>query len=185
MPIPELQQQEDQPAERRAALRLVDTRIALAEAARAPLTYPRAFAHFLDLCLVQGFSLYSAKLFSVLILSFHAGAISEAGKVAAPVFRQAFAWSSGQLLAASFAALAVAYFVGLPLVAGRTLGMGLLGLRIVSDDGAALSVRQLALRLGGCAMGYASAGLVCILGLRQNEGRFLQDRLSGSRVVRN
>ena len=73
----------------------------------------------------------------------------------------------------------------MPLAMGRTLGLGLLGLRIVSDNGENPSMRQLALRLSGCAMGYASAGLACIFGLRRNDGRFLQDQLSRSRVVRN
>jgi uncharacterized RDD family membrane protein YckC len=149
------------------------------------LLYPRAVAHFVDVCVVQGFSVYGAKFFSVAILSLYAGEISGTGRGAGAVFRDAFSYSSAQLLAASCAALSVLYFIGLPLLMGRTLGQGLMGLRIVSDGGQPLTLRQLCLRMVGCVLSYASGGILCLVGLRQRDGRFLHDVISDTRVVKD
>lgn len=183
MPIPALQQ-EEQPA--RPLLRLVSSYPGVMPAQKSFLLFPRIFAHAVDACVLGGFSLYCAKIFSVLLISLHGSAINSTGKVAASVFRHAFAYSSTQLFAASFAALSVLYFVGLPLIfAGRTPGQALLGLRTVSDDGfAPPTLRQLALRLGGIAFTYAALGLPCAIGLRKRDGRFLHDTVSGSRVIK-
>jgi hypothetical protein len=151
---------------------------------RGFLAYPRAIAHFFDFCLVQGASLYSAKLFSVIFVSFHARAIADTGREALPLLREAYDFSSAQLFAASFAAFAVIYFIGFPLAIGRTPGLGLVGLRIRGDQGAPLTLRQLALRMIGCGFTYASFGALCVVGLRKRDGRFLQDLISGTRIVR-
>lgn len=179
MPIP-VYQPEEISGQARAELHLAEA----APAARGSLLYPRAIAHFLDLCVVGGFSLWSAKVFSVLMLSLHGAAINSTGKMAGAVFREAFAYSSGQLFAASFAALSLAYFIGLPLVWHRTPGQALLGLRLHSDDGKALSASRLAFRMGGCALAWGTGGLLCVLGLRKRDGRFFHDMLSGTRVTR-
>lgn len=179
MPIPLLQPEEHLSAER-SHLRLAEP----APVTRGSLLYPRAIAHLVDMCVVAGFSLWSAKLFSVLLLSAHGRAIASTGKMAGSVFREAFAHSHVQLFAASFAAISVIYFIGLPLVWARTPGQGLLGLRIQSDDGSSLSASRLAFRMAGCAMAWGTAGFLCVLGLRKRDGRFFHDMLSGTRVTR-
>jgi hypothetical protein len=147
--------------------------------------YPRALAHFVDYCVVHGTSLYSAKFFSVLLLSFHARAFDRTDRFAGAIFREAFESSSAQLLAASFASIALLYFVALPLVTGRTLGLGLLGLRIRDASGGMPSWRQLAYRLLGCLVGYATFGAVCLIGLRHRDGKFLQDSWSETSITRS
>lgn len=178
MPIPLLQ---PEASPERSHLRLADP----APALRGSLLYPRAIAHFVDMCVVAGFSLWSAKIFSVLLLSAHGRAIASTGKMAGSVFREAFSQSHVQLFAASFAALSVVYFVGLPLVWSRTPGQGLLGLRVTSDDGNPLTASRLAFRMGGCALAWGTAGFLCVLGLRKRDGRFFHDMLSGTRVTRD
>lgn len=179
MPIP-LLQTEEEAERRRSELCLVP---ATAVSVRAAPLHARAVAHFVDICIVQGFSLYGSKLASLVLVSLHARAAGGSAGPAAPLLKAAFAYSSAQMLAAAFASLSVLYFIALPLASGRTFGMALLGLRIRSDEGAGLTVRQLAFRLGGCALAYATGGLLCLVGLRQQDGRFFHDVLSGSRVA--
>lgn len=180
MPIPVLQP-EFSSEERAERLRVAEP----SPATGGSLLYPRAIAHAVDLCVLAGFSLWCAKLVSVLFLSAHGRAIASTGKMAGAVFREAFAYSNGQLFAASFATFAMIYFIGLPLIWARTPGQALLGLRIVSDDGAALTPTRLAFRMGGCALTWGTGGFLCVLGLRQRDGRFFHDMLSGTRVSRH
>lgn len=180
MPIP-LLQPEDLPSPDRSYLRLAEP----AGVPRGSLLYPRAVAHLVDMCVVSGFSLWSAKIFSVLLLSAHGRAIASTGKMAGSVFREAFAYSNLQLFAASFATLSVIYFVGLPLIWARTPGQGLLGLRVQSDDGNPLTASRLAFRMGGCALAWGTGGVLCVFGLRKRDGRFFHDMVSGTRVTRD
>lgn len=180
MPIPALQN-EEWSAEGRARLHVVGS---LAEAPRGDLLYPRALAHLVDACVLAGFSIYTAKIFSVLLVSLYGGPINATGKVATSVFRHAFAYSSSQLFAASFASLSILYFVALPLIFGRTPGQAVLGLRVTGESGEAPTMRQLVLRLGGVAFNYGSGGILCILGLRKRDGQFVHDIVSGSKVIR-
>ena len=185
MPIPLMQAEEPiLGSERRTSLQLVPQIRIAAEPTKYARLYPRAFAHFIDACVVNGLSVYSAKVFSVILLSLHAHAINDTGRMTSPVFQEAFAYSSGQLFAASFASLALLYFVGLPLATGRTLGLGLLGLRLGGDNGAVPTLRQLSLRLIGCGANYATGGLLCV-SLGRRDGRFFQDMISETRVVRD
>jgi hypothetical protein len=178
MPIPALPQEGVQ-AEVRGHLRLVgDTGLA---AARPSPPYSRLIAHVVDGCVLTGFSLYSAKVSSILLISFYGGAINATEKAAAGVFRHAFDYSAAQLFAASLSIFSVLYFVGLPLVFARTPGQAMLGLRMLGE----VSPRALAMRLFGLALNYASGGLLCLVGLRQRDGRFLQDILSRSIVVKD
>jgi uncharacterized RDD family membrane protein YckC len=182
MPIPALQQQEVNSASRPGGLQLVETRAD--HQANQRWIMPRVLAHGVDACVLSGFSVYVAKIFSVVLISFHGRAIAASGKVAASVFQQAFDYSSSQLFAACFASFSMLYFVGLPLMFGRTPGQAVFGLRIVGAEGAAPTLRQLVLRLGGLACAYGSAGILCLSGLRGREGRFVHDSLSGTIVVK-
>ncbi len=183
MPIPALAA-EEQRAERVTSLVLVPPESALARASGAALFVPRILAHALDFSVVGGCSVYVSKLFSVILLSFHARAIGGAGRMAAPLFRQAYDYSTMQLFAAGFAALSVVYFVAAPMVLGRTLGMGLFGLRIEGPNGARPTMRQLAYRLLGCTITYATAGMLCVVGLRERHGHFFHDQLSDTRITK-
>jgi uncharacterized RDD family membrane protein YckC len=182
MPIPALPH-EELSGEARGHLRLVES--PGAAAARPAFFYARFVAHVVDVCVLGGFSVYLAKISSIFLISLHGAAISSSGKAAAVVFRQAFDYSSAQLFSSSFAALSLLYFVGLPMVFGRTPGQGILGLRIWEEAGEKPSLRALILRLFGVTLTYASGGLLCLVGLRQRDGRFLQDILSRSRVAKD
>ena len=149
------------------------------------LIFARLTAHFMDISVVFGFSAYLAKFFTFIAISFHRAAISGSGRSAGVAFEAAYQYASANFLAASFALISIAYLVGLPMIFGRTLGMGLLGIRVFSEDGSAPTLRQMLLRLLGCAFAYASFGILCLIGLRQRDGRFFQDILSRTRVEPN
>jgi uncharacterized RDD family membrane protein YckC len=180
MPFPVIPLESSESAPR-GALQLVRSPQA---APRARYVYARALAHFVDLLVVEGMSLYVAKFFSLVFVAMHGRAISGSGRHAIPLFHEAYDYSSAQLLAASFAAIALLYFVGFPLVAGRTPGLGLLGLRIHAENGQAITLRQLSLRMLGCGFAYATFGLAVIAGYRRRDGKFLQDSMSETSVVR-
>ena len=180
MPIPILQLDE-QAAKKRAGLRLAESSAA---SSRGSIVYPRMFAHMVDACVLTGFSVYVAKIFSVVLIALHGGSIAATGKIASSVFQRAFEYSSSQLFAASFASFSVLYFVALPLVFGRTPGHAVFGLRITDGNGGLPSLRQLVLRLGGLACAYGSGGLLCIAGLRGREARLIQDIVSDTKMIR-
>jgi len=181
MPIPVMQQDLSSP-EPRSIPRLVQ--VSAAVAIHKPAIYSRILAHIVDGCVLAGFSVYIAKIFSVLLIAFHGNAINSSGSIAAGLFRQAFNHSSSHLFAASFAATSVLYFIGLPLIFGRTPGQGIFGLRTLGDQGEAPTLRNLSYRLAAIAFTYCTAGLICVVGLRQRDGRFFHDIVSGSSVFR-
>lgn len=152
---------------------------------RAPRLSARALAHVFDLFIVNGVSVYGSKLFTFALLALYSRPLSAAGSEAEPIFEELYDLASSQLLAACIAAVAVVYFVGLPLLIGRTLGQGLFGMRIVSNEGRDPTARQLVYRLFYCLVTYASFGLLCLVGLRQRNGRFAHDSWSDSQITRS
>jgi hypothetical protein len=185
MPIPALSPEAEtsnQPSYARPTLRIVGAASAAARGAAS--FYPRALAYFVDLCVVAGFSMPIAKAASAVVVAVHLRAADLGEKASASAFSRGFNYANSYLLGASFAALAAVYFVGLPLVFGRTFGMGIFGLRIECESGGVPSPRQLVARMGGCALNFASGGLFCLGGLREREGRFLQDKISQTVVVK-
>ncbi len=178
MPIPALHSEELLRDER-------GLKLASQSSYRAAKISSRVISHFIDISVIAGFSIWTAKIFSIFMLAAHSNAISSTGKVAGSVFREAFSYSSGQLLAASFAVISVVYFIGLPLVWGRTPAQALMGLRIRGEDSAPLSAAKLGFRMAGCLLVWSTAGALCVIGFRKKDGRFFQDIVSGTRIVQD
>lgn len=145
----------------------------------------RLLAHLVDLFVVQGVALFTSRLLTMAFLSAYQQEIRSFGQGADSLLADVFAHGSAQLYAGSFSLVTVLYFVAVPAVCGRTLGLGLVGLKIVSDDGAHPSPFASAWRLSGCGLAYLTAGAVNLTGLRRRRGALVQDQLSGTKVVRS
>lgn len=145
---------------------------------------PRTLAHLMDLFVVQGFSLYTAKLGSLTLLSGHMAEIRDSGKLASGIFREAFHYGSGQVFFVCFALFSLLYFVGMPLVTGRTFGLGVFGLKLENQAGTKPTMKQLLTRLAAYLTCFASLGILFAVGLRRRDGRFLHDQISDTSVVR-
>ncbi len=178
MPIPLLSQPQEQ-EEPKGYLRLVPMPVAVPASAHLS---SRLFAHGIDLMVVQGCSLYCAKLLSLLLVSLHMPTIQGQGRFAGRVFWDAFTYGQGQLALVTFFFFSLAYFVGLPMWTGKTLGLGLLGLRLERFDGGRPSLRALWRRQMVCFFVYASGGLLLVVHSRA--WGFIQDRFTFTRVVR-
>jgi uncharacterized RDD family membrane protein YckC len=143
---------------------------------------PRAAAYFFDFSLVAGMSLYLAKVFSLLMISAHLGQVHLEGRGAGRLFKHAFSQGQWQLSFGMFLLLYGAYFVFLPKLSGKTLGMGLFGLRIENHFGLSPSLRALFLRQIGCFFQIASGGLMLLPLLKGPRRILLQDAVSGTCV---
>ena len=144
---------------------------------------PRAFAYGFDLLLIGGVSIYIAKIFSLLSVSFHMSAIHETGKMAHRLFREAFSQGQFRIGVFSFALLYIAYFVALPRFTGKTFGLGLFGLRVEGHFGLLPLVRSLMLRQLGCFLQFFTGGMMLLPILKGTNQPLIQDRLSATRIV--
>lgn len=179
MPIPLQIPPAEDPERKGANLHLVN------ESNPSPdLLVARIWAHLLDITIVAGFSLYFAKISTAALVSLHMPQISKAGRVTASLVREVYSHGNGSLLLASFLVFSSIYFISLPVLAGRTLGMGIFGLRVVSENATEIGFRQAFLRFLGCGLSYFSGGLLCFVGLRKRSGRFLHDQISETKVIR-
>ena len=143
----------------------------------------RAMAYLIDILVVSGFSVYGAKIFSLLLIAGHMGEIHGAGKLASEVFEDTFSLAQMQLFLGAFLVFGSFYFVVLPRFVGRTLGLGLMGMKIVGADGRRPGFKAMLLRQLGCAFQYASGGLMYLQVLKGPAQPMLQDSLSHTRVV--
>jgi uncharacterized RDD family membrane protein YckC len=76
-------------------------------------------------------------------------------------------------------------FLLFPLIRGRTIGKGLLGLTILRSDGSSLNFRSLILRnIVGYALTLLTGGLGFLLSAVNASGRALHDFVGGTVVVR-
>jgi hypothetical protein len=145
--------------------------------------FRRNFAYSIDFCLVSGCASYASIFFSLLLLSAHANVIGSLGKGAEAAFLDAYELAGAQLFAGSFAFFSLMFWVAVPLVAGKTFGMGICGLRLEAASEGGLTTRALLRRLAGCWINYLTLGAASVPALVQNSGLFFQDRVSNTRVV--
>jgi uncharacterized RDD family membrane protein YckC len=75
------------------------------------------------------------------------------------------------------------YLAGQLAVAGRTLGMAVLGLRVVRNDGERLEGRRAALRTVVFPLSFIIFGIGLLMGLVRRDRRELHDLLAGTAVV--
>lgn len=144
---------------------------------------PRFLAHGVDALVVLGAAQFLANAFALLLLAAHASGIRGAGSGAAPLMREAFWAAQGQLFPACVALLSLLYFVALPLVAGKTLGLGLVGLEYRTEAGERPDHHAMAQRFFCLVLVYATGGMLALAGLRSRRGWLIQDYWSRVRVV--
>lgn len=156
--------------------------VAYANPATVAPVMPRAVAYFFDFSFVAGMSLYLAKVLSFLMISMHLGQIQGAGRGASRLLLHAFSRGQWQLSLGIFLLFYGAYFVVLPRIFGKTLGMGLCGLKIESHFGQLPTLRALFLRQIGCFFQIATGGLMLLPLLKGPRRILLQDAASGTCV---
>jgi hypothetical protein len=182
MPIPLLiPPQEDPHRSEKPSLQLVKTQAVWNSAALAP----RAIAHAIDWMVVIGFSFYFSKLLSLALVKLLMPEIEQSGKFAGKLFVDTMSYGESQIKIAAILFFSFLYFVGFPIWKGKTLGLGLLGLRIEDQEGKIPSVKSLGIRYLGCLLIYASAGSLLFQWFRGADRPIVQDSLSNTRVVKH
>jgi hypothetical protein len=182
MPIPLLiPPQEDPHRSEKPSLHLVKSQAAWNSAALAP----RAIAHVIDWMLVVGFSLYVSKLLSLVMVKMLMPEIQQSGKFAGKLFVDAMSYGESQIKFATILFFSLLYFVGFPLWRGKTVGLGLLGLKIEDQEGKTPSAKALGIRYIGCLLIYASAGALLFQWFRGADRPIVHDSLSNTRVVKH
>jgi uncharacterized RDD family membrane protein YckC len=87
-------------------------------------------------------------------------------------------------LAAFLLLLNGGYLVAFIAASGQTIGKMLTGIRVMADNGRRVDLGAAVLRSGGCALSLLTAGLGYLPAFFAADGRALQDRIAGTRVVR-
>lgn len=129
----------------------------------------RAVAAVLDIVTVVG--LFTVGLAGVNLLMRVVFGVELAGNRAGPVWGVALAgWAFG------YVAVSLA-------IAGRTLGKGIVGLRVVDADGATLSARRAVVRTLAFPLSVLPLGLGLLGIVAQREHRAWHDLLAGTAVV--
>ena len=150
----------------------------------APLP-PRSMAHALDLMILLGISAYASKFFSLLLVAIHLPEIRGSGRLAGRLFQETLSYGEANMGLATAIFSAMIYFVALPHYSGRTVGMGLLGLKVVDRNGDLPGVRPLVRRLLGCSFVYATGGMMLLPQLKRTPRPLFQDWVSETRVVKS
>lgn len=176
MPIPVLVSEEK--------LRLVEPTATVAVERPSLHLSARVVAHVLDLSLVFGLSWYAAKVLALGLVAFYAAPIQGVGEGAESLFRELYVYANGQMLAGCFGLFSIFYFVALPAYAGRTLGLGLFGLKIVDAAGNSPSAVAMTRRWFVCVLTYVSGGLLLLTSLRERVSALPQDSLSDTIVTK-
>jgi len=76
------------------------------------------------------------------------------------------------------------YLVVLTAANGQTIGKMMTGIRVIGDDAYRVGIPEALLRAAGCAVSLLTLGLGYLPALLSADRRALQDRMSGTRVVR-
>ena len=95
-------------------------------------------------------------------------------------------YTFGQNKIVSFVALAIwefVYFAYQWAVSGKTLGMAILGLQVVTREGGPISARQAAIRTIGLGISLLTLGIAFLGIVFQRERRALNDFMAGTAVV--
>ena len=75
------------------------------------------------------------------------------------------------------------YLVAFIAASGQTIGKMIVGIRVLGDDGRRVDIAGALLRACGCAVSVLTAGVGYLPAFIASDGRALQDRISGTRVV--
>lgn len=144
----------------------------------------RIFAHCLDLMVVQGFGLYTGKLWSLVLLSGYMKEINHTGKWASDILLDVFSFGNGLLAVGCILGASFFYFVLAPLFfEGKTFGLALMGMKIETEDRSPLTMKNLLIRFACYFISYFSLGFAFLLGMRHKQGALLHDEISKTLVV--
>lgn len=144
----------------------------------------RGLAHCLDLCFLSGFSASGSQLLSLLFLRWHMPLAELQSKAGLELAQKSLLYGQGRIFFAGFLFLSLWYFLVLPAWSGRTLGLGLLGCRVVTVRGENPGLGASGLRFAVWLLHLFSGGLLLWSGLGRGSV-LLQDRASATRVVRD
>lgn len=180
MPIPEQKPEFRLLLTHQPTLQALEYKPVLASAS-APSLSSRAYAHIVDLYILQGFSLYSSKLLALAFISFHVPAAMDHGKQAALLFQNSWDFTFGLLTLSCFLSASFLYFVALPLVAKRTLGMGIFGLKLVTHKNEAPGLADLLSRYLWCWVNYLSLGVLNFF-TRNERAQLFHDKISETKI---
>jgi uncharacterized RDD family membrane protein YckC len=86
-------------------------------------------------------------------------------------------------IAMFFAILDGGYLVTFIAASGQTIGKMLVGIRVIGDDGRRVDIASAVLRAAGCGLSLLSGGLGYLPAFITTDGRALQDRIAGTRVI--
>jgi resuscitation-promoting factor RpfA len=75
------------------------------------------------------------------------------------------------------------YLVTFIAASGQTIGKMATGIRVMGDDGRRVDIAGAVLRAAGCGVSLLTAGLGYLPAFITSDGRALQDRIAGTRVV--
>ena len=208
MPIPALQNETAQHTESAAAEQNARTNLVLLQGGVSALPQPaatkespkvssfshpqslhlseRIYAFAFDAMLVGGFSLWAAKWVNVAMLSlFQKDFLPHGESGAREFFLAAQDFSFSSVFSVSFLLLGFVYYVLSLTLVGRSLGQGLLGLRVMSHQGGTKpSVAEAWSRTLLVFLGLASAGLLFLMPWLWKRGELLQDVWSGTHIDR-
>jgi uncharacterized RDD family membrane protein YckC len=75
------------------------------------------------------------------------------------------------------------YLVAFTAAGGQTIGKMLARIRVMGDDGRQIDIADAVLRAAGCGVSLLTVGLGYLPAFFAGDGRALQDRIAGTRVV--
>ena len=125
----------------------------------------RTQAHFMDMLIVQGFSVSLAKVGALGFLALLQNFYGVKGVGNAVVLRTIYEYSFWSIWGAALLLSSLCYFVELTNLYGKTFGQAFWGLRVVGLDGKQLCFKGSVTRYGWGIVSYLSCGLVYRLGL--------------------
>lgn len=146
----------------------------------------RMLAHFFDWGVVFGIGNGLASFFTFGFLALLSPQIEAVGSEAGEnLFSDVFDYAQPALLAGSLVFVSILYFVVLPALTGKTLGLGMMGLKIKSQNGADADLESLMKRFVGCSLLYATGGMWLLDSFRRSAHGLPHDRYSQTKVVKD
>jgi uncharacterized RDD family membrane protein YckC len=181
MPIPEFSSELPKPTQ----LVLVPAIAARPQVKTPRVWVARLLAHAIDAAVVSALGTYAGQLLTLGLISFYNGAFKDSARESSGLFRDLFNYGEASLSAAGIAMFGFLLLVALPCLTKLTPGLGVIGLRVESEEGDFPSSRGMVRRLLITLFYYASFGSLLLLSVRGRDGKALQDRISHTRIVRN
>ncbi len=144
----------------------------------------RGLAHSLDIALVYGCSAYTAKVLTLAAIMPFLHSIKLLGSGSTPFLLDLVMFGEEKIFFLTFMFVQFGYFVLLPMWRGKTLGMGALGLRIVSSGGPRLKLPDLTARFSWYLVNLFLLGLPLLWSVRRPDKKLWHDVQSETSVIK-